>query len=118
MLGISWSNLQDTSKFNTPSITGKEPLKLSKRRLLSLVAQIYDPVGFSSVSLIRAKIGLQDLWQKEIDWGEELSRTECDQWTASFQQIEQLNDVAFQRCISVLKLPNIVVSADASHEAF
>ena len=37
------------------------PLKLTKRMILSQIARIYDPVGFTAAFLIKAKIGLQQL---------------------------------------------------------
>ena len=38
-------------------------VKLTKRTPLSQVARFYDPIGFTAAFLIRAKIGLQELWQ-------------------------------------------------------
>ena len=71
-LGITWNHQSDTLLFKVNSdlinrITDAEQrqpeIKLTKQILLSQVARIYDPVGFAAAFLIRAKIGMQELWQ-------------------------------------------------------
>ena len=39
---------------------------------MSQVARIYDPIGFPSAFLIRAKISLQEMWEKSVGWDEKL----------------------------------------------
>ena len=74
--------------------------KLTKRRILSQIARIFDPIGFVSAFLVRAKIGRQRLWQLGVEWDEELPPTEQARWLSLFREMEQLNDVEFQRCIT------------------
>ena len=80
VLGITWNNQSDALSFkvNFELINGiieaehRQPeIKLTKRLLLSQIARIYDPVGFAAAFLIRAKIGMQALWQTGVDWDEE-----------------------------------------------
>ncbi len=47
----------------------------AKRSVLSQVAGVFDPIGFVAPFLIRAKIGIQRLWQRGLDWDQELSNT-------------------------------------------
>ena len=35
------------------------PMKMTKRKILSQVARIYDPIGFAAAVIVRAKIDLQ-----------------------------------------------------------
>ena len=80
VLGMAWNNQEDTLTFSVTSnavyhvIGSGQPLsegKLTKRVLLTQVAQVYDPLGLAAAFLIRAKIGLQELWQVGVDWDEE-----------------------------------------------
>ena len=48
------------------------PMKMTKRKILSQVARIYDPIGSAAIFILRAKIGLQKLWQKGLDWDDEV----------------------------------------------
>ena len=41
--------------------------KMTKRTLLSQVARFYDPIGFAAAFIIRAKIGMPELWQIGLD---------------------------------------------------
>jgi len=70
VLGVAWNNHTEvfTFKVKPELLLFQEPTLLSKRKILSQVARIYDPIGFASAFLIKAKIGLQELWEKGIDW--------------------------------------------------
>ena len=74
VLGVAWNHHTDvfTFKVNHELRLFQQPTLLSKIKILSQVARIYDPIGFASAFLIRAKIGLQELWEKGIDWDEKL----------------------------------------------
>ena len=50
-------------------------VKLTKRTMLSQTARIYDPIGLAAAFIIRAKIGMQELWQIGVDWDQELPST-------------------------------------------
>ena len=63
--------------------TSGQEIKLTKRTILSCIAQIYDPVGIAAAFIIKAKIGMQRLWQKGYGWDEELPREVCDEWKES-----------------------------------
>ena len=43
---------------------------LTRRGLLSIVSSTYDPLGFSALSVLSAKIMLQDLCRRKLNWDE------------------------------------------------
>ena len=60
VLGVVWDSVKDKLSF----VTKVECIQPNtKRKVLSQVAKVYDPIGFSTAFLIRAKIGIQELWQ-------------------------------------------------------
>ena len=64
VLGMVWNyNKDDVLKYKVevPKHDTQQP-KFTKRNVLSQVARIYDPIGFAAPYLVRAKIGLQELW--------------------------------------------------------
>ncbi|XP_015189831.1 PREDICTED: uncharacterized protein LOC107073654 [Polistes dominula] len=71
ILGIRWSPQQDVFDFST--ISSALSKRFSKRLVLSEVAQIFDPLGFASPVIIKAKIFLQSLWLHNLDWDDSLS---------------------------------------------
>ena len=69
IFGTIWNHAEDVFmfKFNPP-----EEIKLTKRGILSQIARLLDPVGFAAAFLVRAKIGMQRLWQIGLEWDQEL----------------------------------------------
>ena len=76
VLGLEWNPRSDKLKLHTKEIyrqnENKIAERLTKRSVLSRVARVFDPVGFASAFIIRAKIGLQDLWKRGLNWDDEL----------------------------------------------
>ncbi|XP_029054586.2 uncharacterized protein LOC114881867 [Osmia bicornis bicornis] len=70
LLGIQW--MPQTDNFGFSSTITDQPSKCSKRLVLSEVARIFDPLGFVSPVIVRAKILLQELWLHKINWHEPL----------------------------------------------
>ena len=74
VLGVVRNSSDDVLKYKVmPDISKSRLVKITKRSILSKIARIYDPIGFASAFLIRAKIGIQELWQRGIHWDDELS---------------------------------------------
>ena len=92
-------------------------IKLTKRLLLSQIARIYDPVGFATAFLIRAKIGMQALWETGVDWDKEPPPAIRYKWIQLFKEMKELSKTTFQRslcCANATKPPMLCVFCDAS----
>ena len=99
----------------------RESSTWQKKMVLSRIACIYDPIGFAASFLIRAKIGMQQLWQIGYDWDLELPPDCCRKWIKLFQELEELNGVTFPRYLTstdAVRLPMLCIFSDASREAF
>ena len=118
VLGVVWNSTKDLLTFIT-KIDSIEPN--TKRKILSKVAKVYEPIGFATAFLIRAKIGLQELWQLGVDWDDELPADVQAKWTKFFEEMKQLNEVSFPRGLFALSstgAPILCIFADASEHAF
>ena len=69
VLGTLWNFKTDKFHFRIrPDLlqlvdrANEEPVKMTKRMILIQVTRIFDPIGFAAAFVIRAKIGLQQLW--------------------------------------------------------
>ena len=122
VLGVAWNCEMDVLKYKVEIENGKSCVAdLSKRKILSQIARIYDPIGFASPFLVRAKISLQELWKEGVDWDDKLAPSVQQKWSAYFQEMKQLNGVFFERCILpqvTVEPPTLCVFADASRDAF
>ena len=89
--------------------------------ILSQIARIFDPHGFAAAFIVKAKIGMQHLWQKGEDWYEQLPVDEHNKWMELFAQMKDLNGVTIERGLTppnAFGNPVLCVFSDASIEAF
>lgn len=85
----------DQFKFN---VTGSsEKTKLAKRKLLSDLNKVFDPLGFLGPVLIRGKIFLQQLWQLKIDWDEQLESSIQVRWKDYYCGLQSLKELSIPR---------------------
>ncbi|XP_033105477.1 uncharacterized protein LOC117107807 [Anneissia japonica] len=69
-LGILWVAEEDVFIFRcTPPLAD---FKMTKRNILSKIATVFDPLGFLSPYIIRAKVLIQEMWAAGIDWDDNL----------------------------------------------
>lgn len=76
-LGVQWCPVEDCFQYN---ITFDFHDVITKRSILSSVAQIFDPLGWLSPCLISAKLLIQQLWAQNINWDQPLSQHFCGIW--------------------------------------
>ncbi|XP_076230300.1 uncharacterized protein LOC143176716 [Nomia melanderi] len=97
-LGISWDARNDAIRYAVEiQVVGK----VSKRTILSTIAKIFDPLGLLGPVTIIAKILMQRLWQLKIDWDESLPASLYTEWTTYAAQLQELNDIEFNRCVTL-----------------
>ncbi|XP_058828022.1 uncharacterized protein LOC131687940 [Topomyia yanbarensis] len=88
-LGIIWEPESDCLRFNL-SIKERDGI-LTKRKIQSCIAQLYDPLGLISPVVITAKIIMQRLWLIPIGWDDEVPKDLQELWEDFRPQIEQLS---------------------------
>ena len=125
VLGVAWNSKTDNLTFKIGADilekTSAEEIKLTKRSILSYIARIYDPIGIAAAFIIRAKIGLQRLWQLGLGWDDDLPTEVCNEWMTMFDQFRKLNEVTFPRSLTpteVIGAAILCIFSDASRDAF
>lgn len=101
ILGIHWSSVSDCFKYNL-NFTCDAP---TKRKVLSLIAQIYDPCGFLSPCTMTAKRFMQLLWTSGNTWDEPLSPDLALKWQNFVSELKHIVDISIPRAIT---LPNAI----------
>lgn len=86
-LGIQWNPSKDEFVFN--SCEENTPPCWTKRNVLSEIAKLFDPCGWCSPCVVRAKIIMQNIWREneKIDWDDPLSEELLAQWLPVYQQL-------------------------------
>ncbi|GFQ69629.1 DUF1758 domain-containing protein [Trichonephila clavata] len=116
-LGVSWKPAGDYFMFKVsiPSIAS-----YTKRDVLSVIARLYDPLGLIGPIISKAKIFLQKLWLRKLNWEECLPEAIASDW---------LNFVSFLKALEELKIDRYLLTdsyeklmllgyADASESAY
>lgn len=118
ILGITW--LSDTDELTFRVNRGDVAKILTKAEVLSEIAKLYDPMGFLSPIIVRAKLIMQDLWRSGINWKQRMPSEMVDEWNEFYDSLERLTEVRIPRWIgskeqAVVQLHGF---ADASNKAF
>ena len=97
VLGLKWNPNTDSFSFHGLAIP--KDITINKRTVLSLIARLFDPIGFITPVIITGKILFQELWSLGIEWDTALP----DELEGSFikwvEEIEQLQQWEIPRCI-------------------
>lgn len=96
-LGLTWDSVEDVFLY-TVNIS-QNPTRVTKRQILAITAQIFDPMGLIGPCIILAKLILQQLWQLGIDWDESVPQSIHDTWTKFCAQIPIINSIKIPRLI-------------------
>ncbi|XP_058455592.1 uncharacterized protein LOC131432955 [Malaya genurostris] len=86
VLGIVWEPEQDVFSFATSSNTGLQEAVQSgerptKRKVLSCVMALFDPLGLLSPFTVLGRMLVQDIWRHGCDWDECIDNVSHQKWT-------------------------------------
>lgn len=94
-LGLFWNCQCDLLSYSL--VLPKTNTKITKRTILSTVAQIFDPLGLIGPVIIIAKLILQRLWSLKIHWDESVPLNLHTQWLNYVQSISHINKIKIAR---------------------
>ncbi|GFW54613.1 integrase catalytic domain-containing protein [Trichonephila clavipes] len=115
-LGISWKPFKDCFAFKV-SVSAKHIY--TKREVLSVIAKLYDPLGFLGPVIAKAKVFLQQLWQCKLGWDDVLPNSIANEWREFVTTLKCIKEVKINRFIMADNNVRIVLQgfADASEAA-
>jgi hypothetical protein len=96
---------------------------ITRRGILSVVSSVYDPLGLASPFILPAKILLQDLCRKSLDWNDEIPSGYKLIWQKWLDNLPKLAEFSIPRCFKPSNFGEIVGSqlhhfSDASQAAY
>lgn len=95
-LGLLWACKNDSLLF---SVNIKESDHISKRSVLSIMSQIFDPLGLISPCILIAKSILQKLWSSKIMWDEMVPTEILNDWKKFRNSLLYINNIRIPRHI-------------------
>ncbi|KAJ8411417.1 hypothetical protein AAFF_G00162250 [Aldrovandia affinis] len=93
-LGIQWSLEHDTFSFNV-DLQNKPS---TRRGILSVIASLYDPLGFVAPFTLSGKCILQELCRRGIGWDDPLPEDLSPRWEEWKNGLQKLKEVSIPRC--------------------
>ncbi|GFW67305.1 integrase catalytic domain-containing protein [Trichonephila clavipes] len=114
-LGIIWSPQFYYFSFKTV-VNCRE--SYTKREVLSIIARLFDPLGFLGPILTKAKLILQKLWVLKLEWDEPLSNPIAKEWNDFVSTLPVIQNIHVPRL--VIGKGKIIIHgfADASTAAY
>ena len=94
LLGISWNVKGDSLNISEVNF---EHGPLSKRKLLSNLSRVFDPLGSLSPLTIPARVLMQETWKLQLDWDIILPEIIQEQWETIALRLKGLSQISFPR---------------------
>ncbi|GFT16055.1 integrase catalytic domain-containing protein [Trichonephila clavipes] len=98
VLGLKWDLDQDLLSVDIKVHESKNEI-LTKRKILSLVHKIFDPIGFTCPATLIPKIMLQECWTLKVKWDSELPASIWQKFQKWKDQLDRLKAIAVPRCM-------------------
>ncbi|GFV74084.1 uncharacterized protein TNCV_4509911 [Trichonephila clavipes] len=116
VLGLIWNLKTDSIQVK---VVHEEIVK-TKRQLLSVIAQIFDPLGLFSPSVITLKIMLQELWKSKALWDDPIPSSILENWNKFTKESKYLNSISIPRFMGIDQNSDIILHGffDASTKAY
>ena len=93
-LGVRWQVSSDTFSFN---INIKDR-PANRRGLLSVISSVYDQLGFVAPFILTAKVILQDLCKKKLNWDDRIPDEDLRRWQTWLCELPKLEHFHIKRC--------------------
>ena len=123
LLGVYWNSATDSFHFKGEEIINiTASARATKRNILKIAPKLYDPMGWLSPFVVRVKILFQSLWERGLEWDENLPADVEKKWRSWVQELQGIISIEIPRRYdqsnSHIKRRELHVFGDASQEAY
>ncbi|XP_014209283.1 uncharacterized protein LOC106639954 [Copidosoma floridanum] len=119
VLGLNWNSDLDSFSFKV-NLPSSHPI-WTERSVLSQLAKFFDPLGWISPVIIKAKMLQQELWLLKVPWDEKLPSNLLKEWSEWINEAEILDQIKIPRWNDFQPVDPIIEIhgfADASKRAY
>ena len=96
VLGMHWDVSKDEFRISINVQHGE----LTKRKMLSTISSMYDPLGLVSPVAIQGKMLFQEATKAQLDWDDVVPANIRSKWNHWIQSLQGLEHLCFPRCIT------------------
>ena len=72
---------------------------MTRREVLSVVSSLFEPLGFIAPFVMKAKLLLQELCRKKLEWDSVTDEQERVQWLRWLEDLPKLQVLHIERCV-------------------
>ncbi|XP_076394339.1 uncharacterized protein LOC143265527 [Megachile rotundata] len=118
LLGIHWNATEDVLMYSIKSLPNNKCV--TKRNILSEIAQLFDPLGLLGPVIVIAKLIMQELWKANLDWDESIPKALHTKWINFKHSLPILTQFKLPRQIILSNFTDIQLHGfcDASESAY
>ncbi|OXU30532.1 hypothetical protein TSAR_002378 [Trichomalopsis sarcophagae] len=98
-LGLRWLAKEDAFCFSIEVSEVPSATTVTNRSILATTAKLFDPVGWLSPIIVRAKILIQKLWLQKLDWDDSVPEVTSRSWMEFITQLKELEAIKIPRWI-------------------
>ena len=119
-LGIKWNSKIDTFCFRVSQFIADDTKLITKRRITSDEAKLFDPIGWFSPVVIRAKILIQDLWHQDLNRDQAVPAQSVSTWIKFRDQLKEIETILIPRWLGSFESSRFELHCfcDASEKAY
>ncbi|GFY73199.1 integrase catalytic domain-containing protein [Trichonephila inaurata madagascariensis] len=98
VLGLRWHLKTDSLTIDLRDCV-EDDTPVTKRKILSTVHKIFDPLGFTCPVTLGPKVLLQECWKLKVSWDTELSASISKKFERWRKELSKLNKIEIPRCL-------------------
>ncbi|GFX09215.1 integrase catalytic domain-containing protein [Trichonephila clavipes] len=102
-------------------ITNISENPITKRLVLALAHQVFDPIGFTAPVTLIPKLILQESWNLKLRWDDTLPDDQLRKFKSWYQQLHLISDTRIPRWFNIspnIESVSLHLFSDASQKAF
>lgn len=118
VLGLTWDLDKDTLKCKVPHEKLGTFENMTKRSVLSIIQQLFDPIGILSAATLLPKLWLQETWKMKLSWDELFPDELCNKFRKWLNQISCLDNIEILRYAEISNNSELHVFVDACKTSY
>lgn len=113
-LGLLISMNEDQFKISSPQLYDCN--EINKQQILSYIGRFYDPMGFISPIIVKAKAIMQKLWLSKVSWTATPPESITQEWLQFVHSLASMGTISLNRNVQVMDSDTVhlIGFADAS----
>lgn len=117
LLGMKWNLDRDTLRCNI-AFDDRQAVELTKRTMLSMVQQFFDPIGILAASALLPKIWIQNSWKMKLSWDDPLPPDLSKKFRKWLGELSLLKDIEIARYTATNESSELHVFVDACKSSY